>query len=104
VGGTVIGAALAELSADQLRLHPLLGHEANALAHDIGVILCQHLPDDLLDRLLSRRTVKKSDDHERLGGRNWLWKLKPRRPKLLAALAEAPGADFDPADSVRPPS
>src|SRR4051812_13072913 len=46
-------AALAELGPDQLAdlgLHQLLGHRAHRLADHIGVLVAQHLPDDLLDR------------------------------------------------------
>src|SRR5437660_514306 len=49
----ILRPALAELRPDQLRhlrLHQLLDDPAHRLAHDIGVILQQNLPDDLLDR------------------------------------------------------
>jgi hypothetical protein len=49
----IVGPALAELGADQLRdlrLHQLLRDPAHRLAQHVGVILQQHLPDDLLDR------------------------------------------------------
>jgi len=98
----VIRPALAELRPDQLRdlrLHQLVDDPAYRLAHDISGILKQNLRDDLLDRhpfltghqwcLLSRRTVKKSDDDERRGGRNHLYGPESRRPKPLAAIAQA---------------
>jgi hypothetical protein len=46
-------AALAALSADQLGhldLHQLPGQPPHRLAQHIGVLIDQHLPDDLLDR------------------------------------------------------
>jgi hypothetical protein len=78
----ILRAALAALGADQLRdldLHQLLSQPAHALAQHIGVLVDQHLPDDLLDRhpvcsghrrCLLRRTFSKSDEHEHRGGRN----------------------------------
>jgi hypothetical protein len=50
--GTVLGA-LAALGADQLadlHLHQLAGQPLHRLAQHIGVLVDQHLPDDLLDR------------------------------------------------------
>jgi hypothetical protein len=49
----ILGATLAMLGADQpgdLDLHQLLHQPAHALAQHIGVLVDQHLPDDLLDR------------------------------------------------------
>ena len=49
----IIGPALAELGADQLRdleLHQLSADGLDRLADHIGVLVEQHLPDDLLDR------------------------------------------------------
>jgi hypothetical protein len=48
-----IRRALATLSADQLRdldLHQLRHQPPQRLAQHIGVLVDQHLPDDLLDR------------------------------------------------------
>jgi hypothetical protein len=49
----ILRAPLAQLGAHQLadlRLHQPLSDPAHRLAHNIGVVLQQHLPDDLLDR------------------------------------------------------
>jgi len=55
-------------------------HEVKAVADRVTVLLAQHPPDDLLDRHpvppatvgLLCRTLKKSDDHERRGGRTYI--------------------------------
>jgi hypothetical protein len=78
----IIGPALTALGPDQLRhleLHQLRGDGLHRLADHIGVLVEQHLPDDLLDRhpvgtghrwrLLSSH-LEKSDDSQRQGGRN----------------------------------
>jgi hypothetical protein len=49
----VLRAALAALGADQLRnleLHHLRHDRLDRLADHVGVLIEQHLPDDLLDR------------------------------------------------------
>jgi hypothetical protein len=49
----VLGTALAALGADQLghlELHQLRRDGLDRLADHIGVLIEQHLPDDLLDR------------------------------------------------------
>jgi hypothetical protein len=49
----IIGPALAAIGADQLgdlELHQLCGDGLDRLADHIGVLIEQHLPDDLLDR------------------------------------------------------
>jgi hypothetical protein len=50
---TILRSPLAVLGADQLGnldLHQPLGQPPHALAQHIGVLVDQHLPDDLLDR------------------------------------------------------
>ena len=78
----ILGPALAALGPDQLghlELHQLRRDGLDRLADHIGVLIEQHLPDDLLDRhpvgtghrwrLLSSNR-EKSDDSQRQGGRN----------------------------------
>jgi hypothetical protein len=84
----VLGA-LPALRADQLRhlgLHDLLRHDTHRLADHVGVLVAQHLPDDLLDRhpvpTGHRRppfasNPEKSDESERRGGRNYLRSVRP---------------------------
>jgi hypothetical protein len=78
----VIGPALTEPGTDQIRhlgLHQLACHHPHRLADHIRVLVAQHLPDDLLDRhpvpTGHRRPPfvepRKSDDHERRGGRTY---------------------------------
>jgi hypothetical protein len=50
---TILGSALAALGADQLRhleLHQLRRDRLHGFADHVGVLIEQHLPDDLLDR------------------------------------------------------
>jgi hypothetical protein len=50
---TVLGPALTVLGADQFAdfdLHQLLRDRLDGLADHVGVLVEQHLPDDLLDR------------------------------------------------------
>jgi hypothetical protein len=49
----ILGPALAALGADQLRhleLHQLRRNGLDGLADHVGMLVEQHLPDDLLDR------------------------------------------------------
>ena len=49
----IAGATLATLGANQLghlELHQLLRDGLRGLAQNVGVLIEQHLPDDLLDR------------------------------------------------------
>jgi len=51
--GAILRPTLAALSTDQLAdldLHQLLHHRLDRLADHIGMLVTQHLPDDLLDR------------------------------------------------------
>src|SRR5215210_795532 len=51
--GAVLGPALTALGADQLghlALHQLRRDHLDRLADHVGVLVKQHLPDDLLDR------------------------------------------------------
>jgi hypothetical protein len=50
---TILRPALAELGANQpghLGLHQLARHGLDRLADHVGMLVAQHLPDDLLDR------------------------------------------------------
>jgi hypothetical protein len=52
----IIGPPLTELGADQLGdldLHELARDRLDRLTNHVGVLIAQHLPDDLLDRHLS---------------------------------------------------
>ena len=84
LGHPALRVALAAGGADQLRdlrLHQLSGDQPHRLAQHVGVLVCHHLSDDLLDRhalalghrgaLLSSNGGM-SDDHGRRGGRNLL--------------------------------
>jgi hypothetical protein len=73
--------ALGTHELGHLELHHLRRDGLDRLADHVGVLIEQHLPDDLLDRhpvgtghrwrLLSSNR-EKSDDHERRGGRNYV--------------------------------
>ena len=45
--------------------------------------------------------MKKSDDHERRGGRNHLKDLRSRRPKPFAALTQAQTEGFLPVETAQ---
>jgi hypothetical protein len=90
----ILRPTLATLCADQLghlELHHLRRDGPDRLADHIGVLIEQHLPDDLLDRhpvgtghrwrLLSSSNLEKSADDERQGGRNHL-NGSPSDPRL----------------------
>ena len=86
---TVLRTALTTLGADELghlELHHLLRDDAHRLADHVRMLIAQHLPHDLLDRhpvptghrwRSFRRTVKKSDDDERHGGRTHDQSVRP---------------------------
>jgi hypothetical protein len=89
----ILRAALTALGADQLadfELHDLRRDRLDRLADHVGVLVEQHLPDDLLDRhpvgtghrwrLLSSSNPEKSADDERHGGRN-----RPQRGSVRPA-------------------
>src|ERR671927_324805 len=102
----LLRAALAALGTDQLAgldLHQLLSQPAHALAQHIGVLIDQHLPDDLLDRhpvcsghrrRLLLRTFSKSDEHEHRGGRNDPQR-RSVRPALTPTVGTRPGSPAD---------